>query len=203
MFIDDLRDENQDLRRKEQILQSIPDLIVVFDSSGNMPFVSHSLSRFLNFTNDELQGASFWDILTQDSVRMIKNAFMDALAIKRQSEEDSTPLWGGRSMSVELVDHNIDDEDEICKLSVSLKGVVHFPGESPECVCSIRPEENRGAQHQVLLSGSNLKNNSEFSSPSSIVSAGSTAKGGAQEERPAFAVDVVGSTHTHRIKREM
>lgn len=201
MFIDDLKGENEDLRRKEQILQSIPDLIVVFDSSGNMPFVSHSVSRFLSFTNDELQGASFWDILTQDSVRVIKSAFMDALAIKRQPEEDSTPLWGGKSMSVELVDHNADENDEveICKLLVSLKGVVHFFGESPECVCSIRPEENRGAQHQVLLSGSNLKNDSEFSSPSSIVSSGSIAGDDAQEERPDSAVDVLGGTVSHRI----
>jgi Basic region leucine zipper len=34
LYIEDLKEENDELRRKEQILRSIPDLIVVFDSVG-------------------------------------------------------------------------------------------------------------------------------------------------------------------------
>ncbi|KAL7530737.1 hypothetical protein ACHAXR_003647 [Thalassiosira sp. AJA248-18] len=143
MFIEDLKDENVELRRKEQILRSIPDLIVVFDSSGCISFVSHSITRFLDYTVEEIESTSFWDRLTEDSVRSIKSAFMDALAVKRPPDEDSTPLAGGNSMTVKMV-HRVGDKGEDNGLLVSLKGVVHFAGESPECVCSIRPEGSAG-----------------------------------------------------------
>lgn len=81
---------------------------------------------------------SFWERLTVDSVRLIKSAFMDSLAVKRPLDEDSTPLANGESMTVTLI-HRAG-EVEGTGLLVSLKGVVHFAGESPECVCSIRPE---------------------------------------------------------------
>ena len=71
-FIEELKEENDDLRRKEQILRSIPDLIVVFDSSGLLWFVSESVQRFLEFTAQELEGTSFWDRLCEDSVRLLK-----------------------------------------------------------------------------------------------------------------------------------
>lgn len=144
MLIDDLKDENVELRRKEQILRSIPDLIVVFDSSGCISFISHSVERFMGYSVDELEHTSVWNHLTEDSVRQIKSAFMDALAIKRRPEEDSTPLACGESISVTLIPKNrvegkTGGEDDQ-GLLVSLKGVVHFGDEYPECVCSIRPE---------------------------------------------------------------
>ena len=142
MFIDDLTTENTDLRRKVQILQSIPDLIVVFDSSGRISFISQSVSTLLHLENRELEGTSFWDHLTDDSVKMIKSAFMDALAEKRKSGDDSTLLCNGESVPVKLVDKN--GGEEVTKV-VSLKGVVHFTGDAPECVCSIRPIENEAA----------------------------------------------------------
>jgi PAS domain S-box-containing protein len=146
IFMDDLKDENSELRRKEQILRSIPDLIVVFDSSGLISFVSHSVTRFMNYTVEELEETSFWDKLTEESVRLIKSAFMDALAVKRSHDEDCTPLVHGESISVTLIQKRCNDnegtsrEDDDRHLLVSLKGVVHFGGEYPECVCSIRPE---------------------------------------------------------------
>jgi PAS domain-containing protein len=136
MFLDDLTHENTELRRKEQILRAIPDLIVAFDASGTISFVSESVSRFLNYNTNELEDTSFWDCLTEDSVKMIKSAFMDALAVKRSPSEDSLVLANGDSLLVKLVDKHSQDG----KL-VSLKGVVHFTEDSPECVCSIRPEE--------------------------------------------------------------
>jgi len=138
MFIDELKDENTELRRKEQILRSIPDLIVVFDSSGTMSFVSESVSRFLNYSSEELEESSFWDRLSDDSVNMIKSAFMDALAVKRGEGVDCTSLCNGKALLVTLVDKSGEESEG--KL-VSLKGVVHFAGDSPECVCSIRPED--------------------------------------------------------------
>merc|ERR1739844_486390 len=54
-YIEDLKEENAGLRRMELILRSIPDLVVSFDSSGKLGFVSHSVTRFLDFTPEELE----------------------------------------------------------------------------------------------------------------------------------------------------
>ena len=132
-FIEELKEENDDLRRKEQILRSIPDLIVVFDSSGKVLFISESVSRFLKFKSTELEGSSFWDRLCVDSVRLLKAAFMDSLAA-RQADSDTAPLGSG------VWELRLVDKDGSQKI-VTLNGVVHFAGERPECVCSIRPRE--------------------------------------------------------------
>jgi len=152
MFVEDLKDENMELRRKEMILRSIPDLIVVFDSSGCMSFVSQSASRFLNYTSDELENTSFWDRLTQDSVRLIKSAFMDALAVKRQPDDDTTPLAEGESISVRIIDRDNDKEKG---LPFSLKGVVHFAADSPECVCTLCPENPNAKRDTMAHSNAN------------------------------------------------
>lgn len=132
-FIEELKEENDELRRKEQILKSIPDLIVVFDSAGKLWFVSHSVNRFLNFTPSELEGSSFWDRLCDESVRLLKAAFMDALAA-RKNDMDTTPLGSG------VWELRLVDKDGSHKV-VTLNGVVHFSGDAPECVCSIRPRD--------------------------------------------------------------
>jgi PAS domain S-box-containing protein len=137
-FIEELKDENDGLRRKEQILKSIPDLIVVFDSSGKLWFVSESVSRFLDFKVEELEGTSFWNRLCEDSIRLLKAAFMDSLAA-RQAESDTAPLGSG-FWKLRLV-----DKDGTTKV-VTLNGVVHFAGDRPECVCSIRPHEESKAE---------------------------------------------------------
>lgn len=153
LFIDELKEENIELRRKELILRSIPDLIVVFDSSGCISFVSHSVTQFLDYTVEELLKTSFWERLTEESVRLIKSAFMDALAVKRSPEEDSTPLANGASIAVTLVNKQEN-------LTVTLKGVVHFVGESPECVCSIRPQDGRDANQNMESASSAVKESS-------------------------------------------
>ncbi|GAX18728.1 hypothetical protein FisN_26Hh018 [Fistulifera solaris] len=133
-FIEELKEENDGLRRKEQILRSIPDLVVVFDSSGKLWFVSESVERFLSFTASELEGTSFWDRLSPESVRILKAAFMDSLAA-REDVSDTVQLGTG-VWELELVDKSNTNK------RVSLNGVVHFAGERPECVCSIRPLDN-------------------------------------------------------------
>jgi PAS domain-containing protein len=142
-FMEELQEENDELRRKDQILRSIPDLIVVFDSSGRLWFVSESVDRFLSSTVSELEGTSFWDRLCEDSVRLLKAAFMDSLAA-RQSDSDTVPLGTG-VWELRLVDKNGSQKD------VTLNGVVHFAGERPECVCSIRPRDN----HSMMSSRAN------------------------------------------------
>jgi PAS domain-containing protein len=133
-FIEELKEENDGLRRKEQILRSIPDLVVVFDSSGKLWFVSESVTRFLDFTAAELEGTSFWNRLCDDSVRLLKAAFMDSLAARQPDAE--TASLGSGTWELRLVDR--DDSRKV----VTLHGVVHFAGDRPECVCSIRPFED-------------------------------------------------------------
>lgn len=157
MFIEDLKDENIELRRKEQILRSIPDLIVVFDSSGCISFVSHSVTRFLDYTVEDLENTSFWELITEDSVRLIKSAFMDALAVKRRPDEDSIPLANGESMKVTLARTSGNGGGPQEDMIVTLKGVVHFVGESPECVSSIRPEHSGDDSNKKMKVADNNK----------------------------------------------
>ena len=94
-FVEELiKEQTDDLRRKEQILCSVPDLIVTFDSTGRLGFVSHSVSNFLDFKHLELEGTSFWNRLCDESVRLMKAAFMDALA-NRTPDMETAPLGDG------------------------------------------------------------------------------------------------------------
>ncbi len=148
-FVEELKEENDDLRRKEQILRSVPDLIVMFDSAGRLGFVSHSVSNFVDFKPSELEGTSFWHRLCDDSVRLLKAAFMDALA-SRVPDMDTSPLGDG------LWELRLKDKDGSQKL-VTLNGVVHFSGDRPECVCSIRLKSTpREKQQQMMPTVRNL-----------------------------------------------
>merc|ERR1711865_541402 len=140
-FIEELREENDDLRRKEQILKAIPDLVVVFDSSGKLGFVSESVGRFLDASPNELEGTSFWDMICEGSVRLLKAAFMDSLAA-RHPDSDTALLGSG------VWELRLKDKHSEYKL-VTLNGVVHFKGEAPEVVCCMRPL--RDQQQQLPL----------------------------------------------------
>jgi len=146
-FIEELKEENDDLRRKEQILRSIPDLIVVFDSGGRLGFVSHSVTNFLDFKPTDLEGTSFWERLCDESVRLLKAAFMDALAA-RETDMDTAPLGNG------LWELRLVDKNGLHKL-ITLNGVVHFSGEVPECVCSIRPKDDDSTKQKQTQSEEN------------------------------------------------
>jgi PAS domain-containing protein len=147
LYIEELKDENDELRRKELILRSIPDLIVVFDSSGKLGFVSESFSRFLDMPPEKLEGTSFWDRICHDSVRLLKAAFMDALAA-REPDADTAALGSG-VWELQLLDKNST------YIVVTLNGVVHFTGEAPECVCCIRPSGK--VSEQNVRQGRNVK----------------------------------------------
>eukprot|EP00549_Striatella_unipunctata_P023005 CAMPEP_0118689784 /NCGR_PEP_ID=MMETSP0800-20121206/9688_1 /TAXON_ID=210618 ORGANISM="Striatella unipunctata, Strain CCMP2910" /NCGR_SAMPLE_ID=MMETSP0800 /ASSEMBLY_ACC=CAM_ASM_000638 /LENGTH=335 /DNA_ID=CAMNT_0006587233 /DNA_START=178 /DNA_END=1185 /DNA_ORIENTATION=+ len=206
-FIVELKEENDELRRKEQILKSIPDLIVVFDSSGKLWFVSHSVSRFLDFVPHDLEGSSFWSRLCDESVRLLKAAFMDALAA-RQKEMDTTPLGSG------VWELRLVDRDGTHKV-VSLNGVVHFSGDAPECVCSMRPRDldtkqqhpqNPLQQHQSLLLQqqvkpqqsvlSNSSNNSQASSSTGTTTSSSSTNQDANSNSITATTDSSATTIT-------
>ena len=146
-FIEELRSENQELRKKELILRSIPDLIVVFDSAGKIHFLSHSVTLLLKFPPGELEGTSFWDRMSEDSVRLLKSAFMDAMAARRPGT-DTAPLVGVTSLKM------IDRNGNI--ILGNMNGVVHFSGDAPECVCSIRPVEMQMSSEKNRVSTSQI-----------------------------------------------
>ena len=162
-FIEELKEENDELKRKEQILKSLPDLVVVFDSSGKLHFVSHSVDRLLSFSSTELEGTSFWDRLCEESVRLLKAAFMDSLAT-REAGSDTAPLGTG------VWELRLVDKDNSQKL-VALNGVVHFAGERPECVCTIRPRDIDGS------STSNDKNSKNTGLPAVSIDTRKSAVG--------------------------
>lgn len=132
-FIELLKQENDELRRKEQILKAIPDLVVVFDSSGKLSFVSESVCRFLDVSAVELVGSSFWGMICEESVRQLKSAFMDSLAARDPNSETATLGPGVWELRLKYKDSQL--------MTVTLNGVVHFKGEAeaPEVVCCIRP----------------------------------------------------------------
>jgi PAS domain S-box-containing protein len=148
VFVEEIRAENMELRRKDMILRSIPDHIVAFDSTGCVFFVSQLFNRALDFSSDELENTSFWDLLTEDSVRVMKSAFVNALAVKRKPEDDTTPLADGESISVRIIDKYGSKEKE--GLPFSLKGVVHFAADSPECICTLCPEPTSSKSDLVI-----------------------------------------------------
>jgi PAS domain S-box-containing protein len=172
-FIEELKEENDELRRKEAILRSIPDLIVVFDSAGKLWFVSHSVNRFLDFSPSELQGLSFWDRLCPESVRLLKAAFMDALAA-REPDMDTAPLGSG------VWELRLVDKDGTHKI-ITLNGVVHFSGDAPECVCSIRPRDE--APEGATGRSTSTSGGTVSSSGSSHVAATVSASSGSEPPR--------------------
>lgn len=140
-YIEELKEENDELRRKEQILRSIPDMIVVFDSAGKLGFISQSFSTFLQVSPAQLEGSSFWERICHDSVRLMKAAFMDALAA-REPGADTTPLGNG------VWELRLLDKDSKYVV-VTLNGVVHFTGDAPECVCCIRPSTKKTSEQTI------------------------------------------------------
>jgi len=171
-YIEELKEENEILIRKEHILRNIPDLIVVFDSAGSLGFISHSVGRFLDFTPSDLEGTSFWERLCDESVRLLKAAFMDALAA-RTKDSDTVPLGSG-AWDLRLV-----NKDGTHK-PASLNGVVHFSGDAPECVCSIRPRESLDDCLHTLSELGRKKLHQVSSSPQddAIMSITGTSNGG-------------------------
>ena len=164
-FIEELKEENDGLRRKELILKSIPDLIVVFDSTGKLWFVSESVSRFLDYTADDLVGTSFWSRLCDDSVRLLKAAFMDSLAARQLDSETAT--LGEGIWELRLV-----DKDGSHKV-ITLNGVVHFAGDRPECVCSIRPRDDGAKVAPVTRNGDKSRHETVSTSSAASMSSNS------------------------------
>jgi len=162
--MEELKVENETLRRKESILNSIPDLVIVFDSAGKIAYISKSVCAILKFKVEDLQESSFWGLLCADSERLLKAAFMDSLAAKEE-DTDSVPLGQG------VWEIRMIDKDESKKL-VALHGVVHFTDENPQCVCTIRPLQ----QYTTVQVPSDIRHAHPMSSKISTGSSSASSK---------------------------
>jgi PAS domain S-box-containing protein len=134
----DLVRENTVLRHQVQILESVPDLIVAFDLNGHIFFASQSVLDFLGLSSpEEVQGRSFWDLITHESKVLIQRELNEALQVQKEECCKSAELAGGRSLMVYVVikEQGQDEESHL----VSLKGVVHASQhDEPTCFCSIQ-----------------------------------------------------------------
>lgn len=119
VVLKDLIKTNDELRHHVQILDSIPDIVVVFDLNGN-----------IKFTNSEaIAASSFWEMTTPDSKAFIQTAITNAL-VEESQDDGSWPLFNGRSVSCKFVRQT---------RSVSLKGNVFLNEENVECIMTMRP----------------------------------------------------------------
>lgn len=128
--------ENAALKHQVQILESLPDLIVGFDLSGRIFFASQSVLDFLGLTQaKDIEGTSFWELVTFESRVLIRRELDAALAAQKVQGGDAVPLASRRSLMVYVV---IKKEGREETHQVSLKGMVHMNEGDPNCICSIR-----------------------------------------------------------------
>ncbi|CAN0304346.1 unnamed protein product, partial [Hapterophycus canaliculatus] len=90
-LIEELRYENQDLQRHEDILEVIPDPVFAFDTSnGRVWFASTSASAQFGLSVEDLTSACFFDLMTEDCSKRLK-VLIDTAA-KDVSETNSALL---------------------------------------------------------------------------------------------------------------
>eukprot|EP00934_Nitzschia_sp_Nitz4_P005186 Nitzschia sp. Nitz4//scaffold181_size46380//9977//11590//NITZ4_007171-RA/size46380-processed-gene-0.21-mRNA-1//1//CDS//3329539492//5176//frame0 len=147
-YIEVLKEENDELRKLILMLDVVPDLIVSFDSSGILQYVSKSSTEFLGVAPENLVGTSFWGLLDDSSTRRIKSIFMDSLA-RREENDSSVPLadpaTACSTWSLKLKQHNKEEQGQqeggFLGGLLSLRGTLYFSeqyGGAPRCVCTIR-----------------------------------------------------------------
>lgn len=90
-LIEELRYENQDLQRHEDILEVIPDPVFAFDTAtGRVWFASNSASAQFGLSVEDLTSACFFDLMTDDCSKRLK-VLIDTAA-KEVSEVNSSLL---------------------------------------------------------------------------------------------------------------
>ncbi|CAN0513701.1 unnamed protein product, partial [Ectocarpus sp. 12 AP-2014] len=90
-LIEELRYENQDLQRHEDILEVIPDPVFAFDTAnGRVWFASTSASAQFGLSVEDLTSACFFDLMTEDCSKRLR-VLIDTAA-KDVSETNSSLL---------------------------------------------------------------------------------------------------------------
>eukprot|EP00934_Nitzschia_sp_Nitz4_P006311 Nitzschia sp. Nitz4//scaffold181_size46380//20200//21799//NITZ4_007175-RA/size46380-augustus-gene-0.43-mRNA-1//1//CDS//3329539504//6301//frame0 len=130
-YVESLERQNTELRKLRQIVAVVPDVILSFDSSGVIRFVTKSAKDILGVPSAQLQGTSFWELLCTKDVQRLKAAFMDSLENRGDPDVESVSLGGG----VWYI--HMKDQDPKGP-GLSLHGSIRFNGTVPECVCLVR-----------------------------------------------------------------
>ncbi|CAN0470660.1 unnamed protein product [Scytosiphon promiscuus] len=90
-LIEELRYENQDLQRHEDILEVIPDPVFAFNTcDGRVWFASTSASAQFGLPVQELNSACFFDLMTDDCSKRLR--VLIETALKDVSETNSALL---------------------------------------------------------------------------------------------------------------
>lgn len=80
-YIDELRTENEELKRQEEILQVVPDPVFAFNAAdGKVWFASKSAAAQFGLDMDFLMQATFFDLVTTDCSNRLKNMISKGLA---------------------------------------------------------------------------------------------------------------------------
>eukprot|EP00934_Nitzschia_sp_Nitz4_P006027 Nitzschia sp. Nitz4//scaffold181_size46380//17542//19275//NITZ4_007174-RA/size46380-snap-gene-0.6-mRNA-1//1//CDS//3329539501//6017//frame0 len=174
-YVEELKGQNDELRKLRQIMAVVPDVILAFDSSGIIRFITQSSQELFGAAPEQFMKSSIWDVLCTKSVRRLKAAFMDSLAT-REPDQTSVPL-GNRVWEIRLKDQDPGTP------SLSLHGAVHFSSGSPECVCLVRrmtgppPSASTTVPTEDITSASDEREQSETTSDHTSENAEPTGAG--------------------------
>eukprot|EP00903_Cladosiphon_okamuranus_P008432 g8105.t1 len=129
-LIEELRYENQDLQRHEDILEVIPDPVFAFDTtSGRVWFASTSASAHFGLSVQDLTSACFFDLMTEDCSKRLR-VLIDTAA-KDVTETNSALLH--ERMTVRF------KKRRGAILLGELSGRLSFLNGVTTAVCSVRP----------------------------------------------------------------
>ncbi|CAM9663307.1 unnamed protein product, partial [Sphacelaria rigidula] len=129
-LIEDLKYENQDLQRHEDILEVIPDPVFAFDTaSGGVWFASNSASAQVGLSVEDLTSACFFDLMTEDCSKRLR--VLIEHASKDMSETGSSVLH--ERMTVRF------KKRKAAIVLGELSGRLSHQGDGIMAVCSVRP----------------------------------------------------------------
>ncbi|CAN0434200.1 unnamed protein product, partial [Ascophyllum nodosum] len=129
-LIEELRYENEDLQRHEDILAVIPDPVFAFDAAdGRVWFASNSASVQFGLPVEDLTSACFFDLMSEDCSKRLR-VLIDA-ALKDVSETNSALLHERMTVRFKKRKGAIHLGELSGRLSKQADGIT--------AVCSVRP----------------------------------------------------------------
>ncbi len=179
-YIEELKEENDQLRRQVDILQNSPDVILVFDvESDEVNFVSVTVTKLLGFSPQDLEGSAVWDLISKESVTELKDCMKQAqdIFVKKNPIKNKVKDKGSDEKEMDFTTQNeiAVSVDSPCTLrlnqrskgseavEVSAMVVCSFSSTThaaKQCILSIRPIEfrNVGMAYQTSTAVSQSSN---------------------------------------------
>ncbi|CAM9673760.1 unnamed protein product [Discosporangium mesarthrocarpum] len=128
--IEELKIENEDLQRHEDILEVVPDPVFAFNAvTGKVWFASNSAAAHFGVCLEDLKAGSFYELLTNDCCKRLMTLISNATA---SMPEQKSVLLKER-MTVRF------NKRRGTMLLGELSGRVSKEGQNITAVCSIRP----------------------------------------------------------------